>query len=456
MVDAGLNVIRLNTSHGDLKDHERTVALARDVARERDTPLGVLMDLGGPKLRTGPTAGGHPINMVRGRLIRLTPETVEGDEDRLTIDYPSLLQDVRPGDPVLLDDGNIELRVERHVDKALECRIVFGGTLTPNKGVAFPASNLSTPSLTPRDLDAIAAGVRAQVDLFALSFVRSPEDLEQARAAINEAGADVPVIAKIERRQAIENLDEIVAESDGVMVARGDLGVDLPPEEVPVQQRRIIASAARNKVPVITATQMLESMVDSPRPTRAEASDVANAVWDLSDAVMLSAETAIGKYPVQAVAMMDRIIRRAEGNAPAGGYVAAPHNPGDHSYVIALASRTIVDVDPNLRAIVCFTNSGYSAFLMSKAYPGVPIYALSSDTHVLCRLSVARSVIPVPCQPVHNVEDLFEAVDEALLARGHVRPGHELLITGSLPVDLAGTTNFLKLHRVGETEAGWT
>jgi pyruvate kinase len=280
--------------------------------------------------------------------------------------------------------------------------------------------------------------------------VRTPEDVDKARIAVHRAGADIPIVAKIERRQAIENLDDIIGESDGVMVARGDLGIDLPPEEVPIQQRRIVASAARNKVPVITATQMLESMVNAPRPTRAEASDVANAVWELADAVMLSAETAIGRFPVQTVEMMDRIIRRAEANMPEGSAVAAPHSPDDHSYVIALAARTIVDADPNLRAIVSFTRSGYSAHLMSKAYPGVPIYGVSPDPSVVRRLALARSVIPVYGDHIVDVDELLAAVDELLIEKGYVSPGHEVLVTGSLPMGIEGTTNFLKLHRVRE------
>lgn len=457
MINAGMDVVRLNTSHGSIEDHRAAVELVRRCADSCDKVVGILMDLGGPKLRTGPTEGGRPITLVPGQRVAVTPKIVAGTADLLSVDYPSLIEDVGVGDPVLLDDGNIELRVEAVLEDVLECRVVYGGPLIANKGVAFPESNLTMPSLTDHDLEAIKAGVESEVDMFALSFVRSPEDLEAAREAVHKAGATTPIIAKIERRQAIENLDAIITESNGVMVARGDLGVDLPPEEVPIQQRRIIESAARHKIPVITATQMLESMVHSPRPTRAEASDVANAVWELSDAVMLSAETAIGKYPVETIAMMDRIIRRAEANAPPGGYLAAPHGPGDQSYVLALAARTIVDADPNLRAIVCFTLSGYSAFLMSKAYPGVPIFAISPHDAVVRRLSLARSVIPLCCEEVQDVEEMFTKVDDILIEKGHALPGHELLVTGALPVKLRGTTNFLKMHRVGETEPGsWT
>jgi pyruvate kinase len=294
-------------------------------------------------------------------------------------------------------------------------------------------------------------GVEADVDLFALSFVRDATDITETRALIQAMGADTPIIAKIERRQAIERLDEILAEADGAMVARGDLGVELPPEDVPVQQRRIIASAARNMIPVITATQMLESMVDSPRPTRAESSDVANSVWDLSDALMLSEETAIGRYPVEAVAMMDRIIRKAEEAASPDMDARLAPETDDHSYVVALAARRIVESDENMQSIVCFTRSGYTALLLSKVHPSTPIFAISPNDTICRRLSLARSVIPRWGALVHSSEELLRTVDSMLLEGGHHAEGDEVVVVASLPVQAAGTTNFLKLHRVGES-----
>lgn len=445
-----MDVARLNTSHGRLEEHAATAATVRRAADLEGRPVGVLMDLGGPKLRVGAIEGDAPVNLVHGARLVLTDAPIAGTSDRLSVGYPRLREDIAPGETVLLDDGRIELRVDSVEADGLHCTVVFGGLLSANKGVAFPQSTLTLPALTDRDRAAIETGVAANVDYFALSFIRQASDIDDARGAIGAAGADIPIVAKIEKRQAITNLDEIVAASDGVMVARGDLGVELPPEEVPIQQRRIIAAAARYKVPVITATQMLESMVATPRPSRAEASDVANATWELSDALMLSAETAVGRYPVQAVAMMDRIIRRAEASAPAGNNMAAPINSDDHSYVIALAARQVVDSDPNLRAIVCFTNSGYSAFLMSKAHPTVPIYAVSPQEPVVRRLTLARGVTPVLAPPVATVEDMFHVVDETLLKLGLLAHGEEVLIAGSLPVRAAGTTNFIKLHAVGE------
>ena len=453
MIRAGMDVVRLNTSHGTIESHEESVRVVRKVAEEEGKPLAILMDLGGPKLRTGETEGGRALDLVTGAALRLTNDHVAGTEERLTVEYPRLTQDVVAGDRVLLDDGNVELEVTRVTSSGLDCRVVHGGALGPHKGVNFPHSTLTQPAVTDHDREAIKAGVRAGVDFFALSFVREPADIALARGIINSLGDDIPIVAKIERRQAVENLDAILAEADGAMVARGDLGVELPPEDVPIQQRRIIAAAGRNMIPVITATQMLDSMVDSPRPTRAESSDVANAVWDLSDALMLSQETAVGRYPVQTVAMMDRIIRRAEESVPTEPDPSVHPHADDHSYVVALAARRIVESDPNMRGIVCFTRSGYTAFLLSKVHPNAPIYGVSPNPAVYRRLSLARSVIPLHAPLVDSSERMLRMVDRLLLDGGHVAEGEEVVVVASLPVQAAGTTNFLKLHRVGESSA---
>jgi len=429
------------------------VRLVREVAAAESKPVGVLMDLGGPKLRTGPTDGGRPLDLAAGRSIRLTTLPVRGTTELISVDYPRLAQDVMPGDCVLLDDGKIELEVLAVSAEGLDSKVVFGGLLGANKGVNSPRSNLTMPPLTDRARDAVRAGVQAGVDFFGLSFVREAGDLGDARKLVASLGADTPIIAKIERRQAIDDLEAILGAADGVMVARGDLGVELPPEEVPVQQRRIIASAARHLVPVITATQMLESMVSSPRPTRAEASDVANAVWDLSDAVMLSEETAIGRYPVETVAMMDRIIRRAESATPSTPEPPASPQTDNHSYVVALAARQIVEADPNMRAVACFTRSGYTAFLLSKVHPSAPIFAVTPNEAVCRRLALARSVVPMCSPPVDSTEEMLRMVDGLLVERRLMAPGEEAVVVASLPLGGAGTTNFLKLHRVGEVNS---
>lgn len=449
MIRAGMDVARLNTSHGSLDEHVRSVTVVRDAAAAAARPVAVMMDLGGPKLRTGPTVANRLLELAPGKTIRLVQRRVEGTEDLLTIDYAHLTDDLAAGDRILLDDGNIELRVERVNGDGLECQVVAGGSLGPNKGVNFPHSNLTAPALTERDRAAVRAGVECGVDLFALSFVSQPADLIETRGLVAALGANTPIIAKIERRQAVKNLDAILAEADGAMVARGDLGVELPPEEVPVQQRRIIAAAARRMIPVITATQMLESMIDSPRPTRAEASDVANAVWDLSDALMLSGETAVGRYPVEAVTMMDRIIRTAERSASPDRAPIAPPGADDHSRVVAIAARRIVESDPNMRAVVCHTLSGYTAFLLSKVHPTAPIFAITPNAAVFRRLALARSVKPLLAPALGSSEELLRTVDALLIDGGHLGRGDEVVVVASHPLT-AGSSNFLKLHRIGE------
>jgi pyruvate kinase len=453
MIRAGMDVARLNTSHGTLEEHAATAAAIRRAAKGEGKHVGILMDLAGPKLRTGELAGARPVPLVAGTAVLLTDRPVASSEGVVSLDYPQLTSDVSPGDPVLLDDGQLEVLVEEVAPEGARCRVVTGGLLGAHKGVSFPRTRLSAPALTPRDREAIAAGIHAGVDLFALSFVRDADDLVRTRDAIADLGADIPIIAKIERRQAVENLDAILAAADGAMVARGDLGVELAPEEVPVQQRRIIDAAARHLVPVITATQMLESMMDAPRPTRAEASDVANAVWDLSDALMLSGETAVGRYPVETVTMMERIIRRAESAPGRDRDSMAPRESDDHSYVLARAARHIVESDPNMSAIVCFTQSGYTALLVSKVHPNAPIYALSPEEAVCRRLSLARSVIPVYGPVVKTSEELLHMVDATLHDLGHLSDGDECVVVASLPVQARGATNFLKLHRLGESAA---
>jgi pyruvate kinase len=453
MLRAGVDVVRLNTSHGTVASHTASIGVVRKVAEAEGKTIAVLMDLGGPKLRTGPTKDGRPIELVTGARVRIVNRPVEGTEDEFSVEYPRLPEDVLAGEHILLDDGAIELEVDHATPAGLEAHIVHGGQLAANKGVSFPHSNLTMPALTDRDREAIKAGVEAEVDFFALSFVRDAGDIALARSLIAEAGGDIPIIAKIERRQAVAKLEEIMSEADGAMVARGDLGVELAPEDVPVQQRRIIAWAALHMIPVITATQMLESMVHSPRPTRAESSDVANAVWERSDAVMLSEETAMGSFPVEAVAMMDRIICKAE-EAETPDTQPAPTMPtDDHAYIIALAARRIVESDTNMRGIVCFTRSGHTAFLMSKVHANVPIFALTPTPAVHHRLSLARGVIPLLAPPVTTSQALLESVDRLLLSGRRLAAGEEVVIIGSLPVGVSAATNFLKLHRVGESSS---
>ncbi|MCA9831969.1 MAG: pyruvate kinase [Dehalococcoidia bacterium] len=452
IIDAGMDVARLNTSHGTPEEHLALASLVREVAKEHQRHIGVLMDLGGPKLRTGDVADeAGQIALIGGQRIALEPERVESTAGRIGVDYPRLCEDVGAGERVLVDDGAIALVVESVEADALICRVTHGGTLTANRGVSLPDSKLTLPALTDRDRHYIALGVESGIDFFALSFVGSAADVSEAKSIVGFLGAETPVIAKIERRQAIEHLDEIAMVSDGLMVARGDLGVELPPESVPVQQRRIIAAAAERLIPVITATQMLESMTNSPRPTRAESSDVAHAVWDLSDAVMLSGETAAGRYPVESVAMMDRIVRAAEEAEPVVEPARLRPSTDNHAYVVALAARQIVESDLNMRGVVCFTRSGYTALLLSKVHPDAEIYGLSPTEGVCRQLALARGVTPILVPFVEHSEEMLQIVDSTLSADGMFERGDEAVVVASLPVRAAGRTNFLKLHRVGET-----
>ncbi len=449
LIAAGMDVVRLNTSHGSIDEHVEMVRIVREVGESMNRHAGVMMDLSGPKLRTAPDTG--TLSLTKGEEVTLTGRTAVSAQ--LRIPYTQLGEEIGPGERVLLDDGAVSLEV-LHADgngDVLLCRANNSGVIIANKGVAFPDSELSLPAITPRDEMAIAAGVAAGVDFFALSFVQVAADILRAQELVRQAGGETQIIAKIERRVALKNIDGILALADGAMVARGDLGVELAPEDVPIEQRRIIRAASAHLVPVITATQMLESMIHSPRPTRAEASDVANAVWARSDALMLSAETAIGEYPVQAVAMMDRLIRRAEDEPT--NHVEEPRfaTADDHSYVIALAARQIVGSDKAVRAVVCFTRSGRTARLLSKVHPGAPIIAFSPNVATCRQLRLARGVEPILAVQVETSEEMLAMTDRLLVERGMFKVGDEVVVVASLPVRTSGQTNFLKLHRIGES-----
>ena len=393
LVHAGVDVVRLNMSHGTQAEHGEVIArVGRAVARA-GRPVAILLDLAGPKIRTGTLAGGRPIRLVAGARLILTPQTIAGDEHRLSVTHRGLARDVAPGARVLVDDGRLALRVRRVRGREVECEVVAGGLLGEHKGVNLPDTEVAVPALTAKDRADLRFGLARGVDFVALSFVRRPADLAAVRREMARAGAGagtgaaVPVIAKLEKPQAIARLDDILDVADGVMVARGDLGVEMPAEDVPVLQKAIIRRANAARVPVITATQMLESMVESVRPTRAEASDVANAIYDGTDAVMLSEETAVGRYPVEAVRMMARIAERAEEGmlgAGAGGGTAVCSVPpvvrlaASHPRAVAAAVVAIAR-EAGASAIVVFTLSGATAGLVAKERPPMPVVAITPD-----------------------------------------------------------------------------
>ena len=448
LIAAGMSVARLNMSHGSHEGHAETLERVRRAAADRNAAVAILQDLQGPKIRTGQLVGGEPVQLVAGEPVAVTPHDEAGTAERFTIRYDHLLQDVGPGDRILLVDGLIELHVEERATDALRCRVVTGGRLAERQGVALPGVELAAPSLTDQDRADIAWGVAQDVDYIALSFVRRPADVLAARSAIEVAGGDVPLIAKLEKASALDQLDAILDVADGVMVARGDMGVELPPEEVPGWQKRIIVAANARAKPVITATQMLESMVQNPRPTRAEATDVANAIWDGSDAVMLSAETAAGAYPVEAVMMMRRIALTAERDRRFLHIDAGPPRLADFPAAISSATAAIVRGSDGIRAIIAFTRDGASARLIARDRPEAPVLAITDDESVQRRLALIWGVTPMLGAPAGDLTVMLAEAKRVASGTGAAAPGDALLLIGHLPPDAPGSTNFALLHRL--------
>lgn len=447
LMAAGMDVARLNMSHGDQQEKATLIARLRALAARCRQPVAILLDLQGRKIRTGALVGGRPVRLRDRTTFTLTTRPVPGDASVVSTDFAALPRAVRPRDTIFLADGTIHLEVQRVQDDDVHCRVVEGGVLRERQGINLPGAEVSGPALTDQDRADIRFGVGQGVDYFAASFVRGPEDVMAAREAIASAGRDTPVIAKLEKRQALERLEEILEVSDGVMVARGDMGVELPLEEVPVWQKHIIRAANRRLVPAITATQMLESMVESPRPTRAEASDVANAVWDGSDALMLSAETAVGRDPVRVVKTMDRIIRTAERDREESRLPPTDPLRRDHAYAISRAARELAEA-ANARLIVALTTSGYTARLISGARPPVPVLAFTPDEAVFRQMALLSGVQPLLYERMDSEESLVSLVERIIEERYPSEEGSTVVMVGSLP-SRPGGTNFLRLHRVG-------
>lgn len=449
LLRAGMDVARLNMSHGTQEAHGRVLARLRQAAAALGCTLAVLLDLQGPKMRIGALEGGGPVQLVSGAEVEITTQPVVGTARRVSTAYTALPSLVRPGGRILLADGQIELRVENVANGAVRCRVVNGGYLFERQGITVPGAAPAGPPLSAKDLADLEWGLTQGVDYVAASFVRGPEDVEAVRAAVRRAGASTPVVAKIEKPEALTRLAAILDVADAVMVARGDMGVELPPEEVPVWQKRIIAAANARRVPVITATQMLESMVRNPVPTRAEATDVANAIWDGTDALMLSAETAVGAYPVEAVTVMDRIARAAERERSYLRPTSLEADRPDFARAVGLATRVVSGALHDVAAIVAFTRDGATARLVASDRPAVPILALTEDAAVCRRLTLVWGVIPVLGRIGGDLSELLREADRAVLAVGAARPGEAVLVLGHLPPEAPGTTNFLTLHRVG-------
>ena len=448
MMDAGMNVARLNFSHGTREAHAAKIVLIRRLAQEKGLPIAILQDLAGPKIRTGAFACGS-IELKTGDAFVLTARDVPGNEKEVGLTYRELPQDVQEGDVLLLADGALELRVERVAGPDIHCRVVLGGRLSSHKGINLPSRSIRAPILTNKDYEDLAFGLAQDVDYVALSFVRSAADIEVARAYMRAQGKTKPIVAKIEKHEALAELDGIIAAVDGVMVARGDLGVDIPPEKVPTAQRRIIEMANFAGKPVITATQMLKSMTDAPRPTRAEVTDVTNAVLEGTDAVMLSEESAMGQYPVEAVATMAKIAEEAEKGYPRAAWWQRLQQVEtvDESEAIARAACSLAETI-DAKALVVATQTGGTARLAAKTRPAQPILAGTTEIDAFRRLALVRGVRPMMIRPVDLLIHLFEDMHRAAKDTGVVKTGDSVVCTAGFPLGKTGASNLIKVEIV--------
>lgn len=465
LLKARVNVMRLNFSHGSREQHAERIQLIREISSELNQPVTLLQDLQGPKIRTGMIEAGM-IALEQGQSFSLTTENVTGDQAQIYVDFPDLPNTVHPGGRILLDDGNLELVVVAVEANRVETKVVLGGLLKPQKGVNLLGATLNIPSFTKKDQQDLDFGLQQGIDALALSFVRQATDVTKVRQYISKHSKEeqkIPIIAKLERPEAIENLEEILDVSEGVMVARGDLGVEMSPEEVPIAQKQIIEAANKKARIVITATQMLESMINNPRPTRAEASDVANAIFDGTDAVMLSGETAVGKYPIQSVEMMDAIIRKAEsqlkkwghweGVLPRSSFVKDLTGEEKHDDALSMtrAARELAH-DRNVAAIAVFTQTGRTAQLMAKARPDVPILAFTPEKKTYQQLPMHWGIIPFLVTFVDTLEEMLKNVEESIVTATPLRPGQQVVLISGFPVGAMRPPNIALLHTIGELE----
>lgn len=454
LIRAGMNVARLNFSHGKQEEHAAVIARIRTISSRLGCPIAILQDLQGPKIRVGSLQDSKPIPLIDQTEVIITSRPVAGNSQTIPTTYKQLPQDVKPGDRILLDDGLMELRVLSADESDVRCQVIHGGLLKEHKGINLPGVAVSTPALTEKDRNDLRFGIMHGVDYIALSFVRKPEDVIAARELIHEYQVEyqgknrqtnIPLIVKLEKPEAVARLDDILKVADGMMVARGDLGVEMSLEKVPLIQKRVIARCNQLGLPVITATQMLESMITNSRPTRAEVNDVSNAILDGTDAVMLSAETATGAYPIEAVQMMARIALETE----AGGRTA--HQPESQQLTqtraVSHAARALAE-EVSVKAIIVLTRSGNSACLISKDRPRTPIIAYTPSEHVYRQLALWWGVWPYCIELRGTTEDLIEAVERRLLEDKIVLHGENVVIMGGMPVASRARTNFVKLHHV--------
>ena len=446
LVVAGMDVARLNMSHGGYDDHLTNLQNVRNAAEAVGRPVGVLADLQGPKIRLGRFAAGKEV-LAEGARFAITTEDIQGTVERCSTTYKGLPGDVRPGDVILIDDGRLALRAKEVTDTDVITEVVVGGPISNNKGINLPGVAVSVPAMSDKDTEDLRWALRFGVDMVALSFVRTAKDIEQVHAVMDEEGRRVPVIAKIEKPQAVENLSEIVDSFDAFMVARGDLGVELPLEEVPLVQKSIVTAARRWAKPVIVATQMLESMISAPRPTRAEASDVANAILDGADAVMLSGETSVGEYPVLTVQTMARIVENTEAHG-LDRMQDIDWDPHTTSGVITKAAEEVA-ARINAKFLVAFTHSGDAARRLSRLRSAIPILAFTPIPQTLSSLTLTWGVESFLVPMVGHTDDMIRQVDKALIETGRIAEGELAVIVAGSPPGVAGHTNMVRVRRIG-------
>jgi pyruvate kinase len=448
LVEAGMDVARMNFSHGDYSDHKASYDRVRAASDATGRAVGVLADLQGPKIRLGRFADG-PTYWADGETVRITVTDCAGNHDRVSTTYKQLAQDAVPGDRVLVDDGNVGLVVDDIDGDDVVCTVTEGGPVSNNKGMSLPGMSVSAPALSEKDIDDLEFALHLGVDMVALSFVRSPSDVELVHEVMDRVGRRVPVIAKLEKPEAIDNLEAVVLAFDAVMVARGDLGVELPLEEVPLVQKRAIQMARENAKPVIVATQMLESMIENSRPTRAEASDVANAVLDGADALMLSGETAVGKHPLAAVQTMARIVCAVEENSTAAPPLT--HVPRTKRGVISYAARDIGE-RLDAKALVAFTQSGDTVRRLARLHTPLPLLAFTPLPEVRSQLAMTWGTETFIVPIIQTTDGMIRQVDKSLLGLGRYKRGDLVVIVAGAPPGTVGSTNLIHVHRIGEED----
>jgi pyruvate kinase len=448
LIKTGMDIARLNLSHGTLAEHARYIKDIKEQSQKAGRRVGILVDLPGPKYRIGRLAGGS-VELKKGSHLQLTAEDIEGNATLLPVTLPNLAKDIRPGDTVILSDGGIELKVTGVEDSRVDCRVTYGGLLRQGRGLVVPGMKITVPFISKQLRQDIQFAIEQKPDYIALSFVTSADDVESVKNILKKAGAKIPIISKIERGEAVKNFNAILEASDGIMIARGDLGVEIPLENVPMVQKELIKKCNRAGKPVITATEMLESMIESPRPTRAEATDVANAIFDGTDAIMLSAETSIGKYPIQVVKMMSAIARAAEKKLPYESILEESRNwlaPETDELISYSACQTAHSL--HAAAIVAFTQSGSTAMRISRYRPSMPILALTPDETVAGKLMLYWGIRPHIITIPATADAGFKLGAELSRDLGIAQPGDLVIIAAGIPIGQAGSTNMLKVEKV--------